>query len=690
MEICWKRGFELLTEGQADESRWAEELLTLQRRVGELERQVAEMRRFGGEVVSAAPKADVPPVSRVEVFSVPPPPPSLTEEAGRKAPRASLEDRLGSQVFSLVGILAVIVGASWALKLAFEQGLIGPVGRVLIGLTAGVGLVLWSELFRRREMRAFSYALKAVGTGLLYLTLWAAFQLYRLTPAGVALTAMVLVTAWNAFLAWSQDAELLAGYALIGGFATPLLLSTGGNREGFLFSYLTALDLGCALLVRWKPWRRLLLPAYAATAVYFIGWYARFFHVRARLPWDEQSWETAGFALAFFAIFGVVSARGWVGMEEAQAAGEIVRPVLVPLTNAAFVSLALYSVLQDSGLHGGLAWLMVGLAAVYLGLMRVQATAVSAAVHLAMAVVFLTIAVPLKLSGESLTTAWLVEGLLLYWASTRVEAGESAARRVLLFLSAAGFGLGLTALVFHWVNRSGGQGFFTADLGSALVAIGALAGAAWLARQAPDIGRRGGHFAACLAGIGGVGLLLMLRELAPASMQDGRRTAFLNAEFETALIGLGVLAGVSWLCFRLTRRDDAPEVLLRFAQGSFVLVNVFAIGSVVREISSLWSAQGADVQRSLAISGFLMLYGAGLLAGGFRARNAFTRWQGLGLLVLTILKVFLYDVSGLSAGYRVARFLGLGVLLLAVSFAYQKNWLGLRETGIGESTAGER
>ncbi len=674
---------------QSKEIGWRRDLLALQRRVGELERQVAELR--GASPESAVPAAEAAwpePVASLPDFEVPPPPPPfLTEEAAQVTPRPSLEDRLGSQVFSLVGVLAVIVGASWALKLAIERGLIGPVGRVLIGLAAGVALVLWSEMFRRKAVHAFSFALKAVGTGLLYLTLWAAFHLYHLIPAAVALTAMLLVTAWNVFMAWSQDAELLAGYALLGGFATPVLLSTGGNHEGFLFSYLAALDLGCALLMRSKPWRRLLLPTYAGTALYFIGWYAQFFRARVRAPWDGQSAETAAFALLFFAIFAVISMRGWAATEEARPGpGDLVVPVLVPLANAAFVSLALYSVLQDSGLHGMLAWLMVGLAAVYLLLMRVQATVVSAAVHLAMAVVFLTIAVPLKLSGEALTTAWLVEGLLLYWLSTRVEAEERAARRVLLLLSAAGFGLGLLALVIHWTFARSGRSFFNAELGSALVAVATLAGAAWLARRFPE---RRKHVAASLAGIAAVGLLLILRELAPAAVFAPRRTAFLNAEFDTALLGLAVLAAVSWTCFRLLRRGVTSEQMLLSAQGTFLLTNLFAIASVVREIGSLWPAEGADVQRSLAISGFLMLYGAGLLVAGFRARSAFTRWQGLGLLVLTILKVFLYDVSGLSAGYRVASFLGLGVLLLAVSFAYQKNWLGLRASGPHEGTAGK-
>ena len=73
-----------------------------------------------------------------------------------------------------------------------------------------------------------------------------------------------------------------------------------------------------------------------------------------------------------------------------------------------------------------------------------------------------------------------------------------------------------------------------------------------------------------------------------------------------------------------------------------------------------------------------MLYGAALLAAGFWRRSAFIRWQALLLLVFTIAKTFLYDLRNLSQGYRVLSFLGLGALLMAISFVYQKDLLSLR------------
>ena len=111
------------------------------------------------------------------------------------------------------------------------------------------GLVAWSERFRRRGFAAFSYSLKALGTGIAYLSLWAAFGLFDLAPAGLIFLAMMAVTVGNAVLARAQESEVLALYALAGGLATPVLLSTGRSNEIFLFSYLVLLNAGVLLLL---------------------------------------------------------------------------------------------------------------------------------------------------------------------------------------------------------------------------------------------------------------------------------------------------------------------------------------------------------------------------------------------------------------------------------------------------------
>src|SRR5437763_4388009 len=120
-------------------------------------------------------------------------------------PPADLESRIGSHWLNRIGIAALLIGISYFLKFAFDNNWIGPAGRVTIGLLAGIAVIVWSERFRSKGYAAFSYSLKAVGIGALYLSLWAAFQVYSLIPSGAAFVMMLAVTAATAFMAWTQD-----------------------------------------------------------------------------------------------------------------------------------------------------------------------------------------------------------------------------------------------------------------------------------------------------------------------------------------------------------------------------------------------------------------------------------------------------------------------------------------------------
>lgn len=174
--------------------------------------------------------------------------------------------------------------------------------------------------------------------------------------------------------------------------------------------------------------------------------------------------------------------------------------------------------------------------------------------------------------------------------------------------------------------------------------------------------------------------------LAMAMLLEARPLPFLHADFAAALLGMAVLAGSAWVALRMAKRqpNSDEEVWRQLGGAAVIALNAMAVLSGVREIAALWrhgiTGPSDRLQEALAISAFLMLYSSMLLAVGFWRRTAFVRWQGLALLVFTIGKTFLYDIASLSQGYRVASLLGLGVLLMGVSFAYQKDWLGLRES----------
>jgi len=554
----------------------------------------------------SSPIAPNPPIA---------PPQFAFEETVQPEPGQSLENRIASQWFNRIGILALLIGMAWFLKLAIDNHWIGPLGRVLVGLVSGIAIIAWSERFQHRGFPAFGYSLKAVGSGILYLSLWAAFSLYALIPVSAAFAAMILVTAFNTFLAWIQDAELLALYAIAGGLSTPLLLSTSGNHEVTLLTYLLMLDLAVLVLAILRPWSRLLFAAFCGTAVFFGGWWTEFYS-------DPQLVRTTLFLTCFFLIFALTPRLVRVDISDGRPASiwDNLALVILPIANAALAFLAYYKLFDSLSHEWAGAFLAVAFAAFYLlliqlpdgGILRPGSSLVTS-LHVTLAVVFLTIAIPLKTKGRWLTIGWLAEGAAIYWLGVKQRSSMLRALALICLF------LGLSALLT--VNPpASASPIFNARFGTYLFAIAAFAFIGWISKTSESIENPNGLTAACVLIVNSLILIALSMEIHyywwPAA--SFRRYAY---NYSNNLI---------------------------YAQFSY--------------------------------SALFMLFGAALLAVGFWQRSAFIRWQGLVLLAVAIGKVFLADISQLNQGYRILSFFGLGALLLAVSYIYQRDLLHLRDS----------
>jgi uncharacterized membrane protein len=586
----------------ASDDEIRQQLAELSARVASLEAAMQGMRGVRPDPAAVATPATLPSASSRQA------PPAASPSASLET---SLETRIGAQLLNRVGILAVLIGVAWFLKLAFDRNWIGPPVRILVGLACAAGLVAWSERFRRRGFAAFSYSLKALGTGIAYLSLWAAFSVFHLASAGLIFSAMTAVTVANAVLAWRQDSELLALYALAGGFATPALLSQGYGSEIFLFSYLALLNAGALLLLALHPWKRLALGALLGTAAYYFGWtvsqaYATHFPV----------------ALFFLAVFfAAFAAMPFLILRQAgaHAATDPFIQISFPILNAAATFLALMVLFADQ--HSGRPWATLGLAIACLLLAARShgpAAVALARTHLGLGILFLTLAIPLQFDGYGVTLCWLGEALVLV---ALAEAGSHAAMRL---FGALVLVLAFLALLVDWIGG-------------------------------PP------HPLAVVA----------------------------NMHFATSLIGAAVFAAV----IRLSAGSERGLIRTYLAAFSAIAFSLTLLVAVSLEIHHYWfcgagffrdncRGYGHYEQRSIAAgfsySAWCMLYGAALMTAGFLRHSAFLRWQALIVLALSIGMVFLNGIGSQSQGYRVLSFLLLGVLLLGVSFAYQKDWLRLR------------
>jgi uncharacterized membrane protein len=605
----------------------------LERRLGAEGAAAEAMLRTETQLSPAPPPPPPQPVANtLPVFPVPPSP---TPQFAA-APPVDLESRIGSHWLNRIGISAVLIGVSYFLKFAFDNNWIGPTGRVSIGLLAGIAVIVWSESFRRRDYKIFSYSLKAVGVGVLYLSLWAAFQVYGLIPSAIAFLAMAIVTASTAALAIKQDAEILAAIALTGGFATPLLLSTGQNREIQLFSYVALLSAASVVLVAFKPWRRLLVLSYVGTLVLYIAWYAEYYR-------RNEFAATLAFATIFFTIFAVaplVSKTPERTVSLPYLAG------LITFVNTGVYFLQAYAMFEEID-KLSMAWFALALAAVHIGLSRIIGRREPAnaealrLLHLALAVALITIAIPIRLDGHWITVGWLVEAGVLLWVADRIGA------RFLHYLAAAALALGVVRLL-AFDNFQVSTLLLNSRMATYLLAMVVLALLAWFSLKRFSL----------------------------------KRKEEFEFEFDRQLAAVAVLAVSALALVGLSR-----EIGDYYARQMYSSLPRFTPWQA--RVAAAANQQRLRIAEDFTYSALWMAYGALLMVIGFWRKSAFFRWQALFLIAATIVKVFIYDVSQLDRGYRILSFMILGVLLLAVSFVYQKDWLKLsvaeKKEGGGQS-----
>ena len=209
--------------------------------------------------------------------AVPPPPVPAVPKPTK--PAFNWEQFLGVKLVAWLAGLALFLAAAFGLKYSFEQGLIPPAVRAGAGFVLGAGLIGAGSVLRRRAYAVTAQTLTATGVVILYAVTFACRSLYHFAPFGPTLTftVMAAITALAFGLAVRADAQVIAVLGMVGGFLTPVLVSTGEDNPVGLFGYLAFLDVGLLALAQRKRWHYLALAAAAGTVLMQFGWTAKFF-----------------------------------------------------------------------------------------------------------------------------------------------------------------------------------------------------------------------------------------------------------------------------------------------------------------------------------------------------------------------------------------------------------------------------
>src|SRR5215217_2875278 len=406
--------------------------LRFRRRIGELEARADRLERLLAArpifPTAAETKREAPPQPPPEPAA--PPPPSVpgppAEPVTSTAPLSAyqLESIIGRRWVGWIAVLLILFATAFFLKYAFDNRWIGELGRVSIGIALGAGMCLAGFRYHRKRWRVFSQILTAGGIVLLYLSTYAAFGYYHLVGQKTAFFYLAILIAEAAAVSLIYDAPAIAIMALIGGLLTPVLLHSERDQYRSFFAYLIALDAGALALL--KHWRGLSSVAYFGTQLLFWIWYNDNYH-------HQKRGAVLIFQTTIFLLFLVAHLVRELIRREAAT----LEDALLLLVNPFVFFATAYHLLNPTH-HDWMGAFAILMALLYAGiaeilLSRGVKSRREILLLIAVALTFVTIAIPIQLRSNWITIAWAVEGVAILWAGLEIQAVRLRAHAFALF-----------------------------------------------------------------------------------------------------------------------------------------------------------------------------------------------------------------------------------------------------------------
>ena len=599
-----------------------------------------------------------------------------------------------------VGVVVVVIGIGFFLKYSIEHGLLGPMARVALSLVTGLVMLVGGVRLLNRPYHLLGQGLIGGGLATLYFSLYAASQLYHLIAVLSAFGLMALVTLSAGVLAVRFNSLLIAILGILGGYGTPIMLSTGVVNFPGLFGYMLLLGLGILGIARRRQWPLLnylgmLLTYGLALAAISRSYTAPDFTV------------VLGFLCAFFALYATVVILHNIAENEKITLLEL----LGSLANTmAFFGLA-YHVITVAYAVKYAALLTLALAAFYLALtylmlIRRRQDRALLSMFIAFAALFLALTPPLAISRQWVTTSWALQGLIMLWLAGRLDS------RFLRLLACAAYVLAMGRLVIYDFNLQFTSALpadttwqaYLKILGERLLEMGvpiAALGGAWkLLRQPPAqgnlvVGRANDlpsdawqPSATTIAAVVGVGLLFVYAQF----------ELFCTCRFFYAPLAVPAMT-VAWFGLGLfllffARQGSAvwAAALLAIAGGGMI----FKLLAVDMDGWGLSHATWFYEQTCNSGVGLVRLMDYGLCLGLFALvfaqlrKDAVVRPVGLGAGIVALALLFIYLTLELNTALNhfVPNARAGGVTLLWAAYALTLLLFGLQRTVRGLRYAG--
>ncbi len=588
----------------------------------------------------------------------------------------NLEAMMGGNWLVKIGVAAIVIGVGFFLKYAFDHW-IGPTGQVVAGILVGLVLLGAGEYWKDRY-RSYAQAITGGGIAILYLVFYGAFAFMDPPVIASAYTTfffMGLVTLTSGILAVRYNSPVIAIMGMVGGYLTPLMLYRNlSENELTLIGYIVLLNFGVLFISAFRNWRPFALIGFLGAHLLFSVWLS-----------DAYAPEKLGIAMYTLTVFFLQFAFVTIIYHLINRKTIENPDVILMGANAAVYFGWSYKLLKPD-FEIWLGFFAVGLAffyflLAYLAYFRNREDPRLTLTLSGVALVFLTIAIPLQLKQYWITIAWAAEGVVLSWLGFYLRSHHLRAFSLLVFILVIvrlfGFDMVRGARIEEFApifNKT----FFVFAV--SVVAFYLASYMWWLGK---DDSREEERYVmpALLLVANGLTLWILSHDLiryfdariADVRAEGGKVTIYGNEKYDrTAVDNLQFLKNLSvtmlWALYALALMlagiikkynviQTAGIALLVLVMAKFVVVDTLGPGRLT-------------LAQNFSLSFIWLVYSIVLIAIGIISKYRPMRVSALAFLWVIVFKVFLFDTWRLAELYRIASYISLGVILLVIGYIY--------------------
>ena len=636
----------------------------------------------------------------------------------RKQKKVNYEKFIGENLFGKIGILVFVIGVGFFVKYAIDKDWINETLRTVLGFLTGSALLVVAERLQKKY-RTFSSLLAGGAFAVFYLTVAIAFHFYHLFPQTVAFIILIVITLFMSILSVLYDRRELAIISLVGGFLAPFIVSSGDGNYMVLFTYISILNLGMFGLSIYKKWGELPVIAFVFTYV-----------VMGLFLLTGYSTGTAIISVHLFAfatLLYFIFLLPILSILRIEAIKKNRGLLLVIITNNFIYLLLGILFLRNMELafkSEGLLSLFIAIINLVLVIwLRMSKKDYKFLIYamLGLVLTFVSITIPIQLDGNYITLFWAAEMVLLLWLYVKSKIWiYERATLVLMGLTLISYLMDVSAVILS--SSSSDTVFLNSSFATSLF-VGLAAGAfalmmghyrslfsesrclryvPWnpvmlLTSAAILYYTFMAEFSLHLAGATRSGMMLVFTSAAILILSYAFKKRF---PIEQCTIPYLAGLGVNVLIYAINIWGDQwahmslPPVLLRWLAAAFIIVNLYYVARQYYTIiglkihftvylnvlalllwltmarSFLWQAGVEDFDAGFSVS--LSIAGFVQMALGMRLHQKVLRIISLSTFGIVLLKLILKDLWAMPTIGKIIVFIILGLILLVLSFLYQK------------------